>query len=143
MRFIANHHRRKSPLEWLAKDMGYKTPCWVWQRAHSSNGYARACVGNAQARDAHLVYYEKYKGPIPEGLELDHLCRVTLCVNPEHLEAVTPAVNARRRPSTKLNAQAVQQIRERRAQGELYKTLASDFGVSDTTIGDVVSGKRW
>src|SRR6185369_11327055 len=78
MRFIANHHRRKSPLEWLAKDMGYKTPCWVWQRAHSSNGYARACVGNAQTRDAHLVYYEKYKGPIPEGLELDHLCRVTL-----------------------------------------------------------------
>ena len=40
--------------------------------------------------------YEHYKGPIPDGLQIDHLCRVRRCCNPEHLEAVTPAENTDR-----------------------------------------------
>ena len=45
---------------------------------------------------AHRVYYERHVGPVPEGLELDHLCRNPGCVNPEHLEPVTHAENIRR-----------------------------------------------
>lgn len=45
---------------------------------------------------AHRAVYEVVVGPIPEGMTLDHLCRVTLCVNPEHLEPITRSENSRR-----------------------------------------------
>lgn len=67
--------------------------CIKWTGALDRDGYGR--VG----RDcdlAHRVAYEREFGPIPEGLEIDHLCRVRSCVNPEHLEPVTHAENMRR-----------------------------------------------
>jgi hypothetical protein len=51
---------------------------------------------NYKQLKAHRVSYEMYKGPIPDGLQIDHLCRVTICVNPAHLEAVTGKVNCQR-----------------------------------------------
>lgn len=62
--------------------------CWVWTGAKQSRGY-----GNYRGKLAHRVSYEKYVGEIPSGLTIDHLCRNRLCVNPEHLEAVTQYVN--------------------------------------------------
>jgi hypothetical protein len=59
------------------------------------NGYGKINVGG-YPRYAHRVVYEAIVGPIPDGLELDHLCRVPACVNPAHLEAVTHAVNIAR-----------------------------------------------
>jgi HNH endonuclease len=66
-------------------------PCWVW-KAFLSHGYGQ--FGRNIA--AHRFAYETLVGPIPEGLHLDHLCRVTSCVNPKHLEPVTRAVNLQR-----------------------------------------------
>ena len=74
--------------------------CWMWTGARS--GKRKAPYGAVRvdgARNptaAHVVFYVALVGPIPAGLELDHLCRNTLCVNPEHLEPVTHAVNVRR-----------------------------------------------
>jgi hypothetical protein len=68
--------------------------CWLWVGALNESGYG--VVRASRARSNHLAHrwsYEQAKGPIPEGLTIDHLCRVTNCVNPEHLEAVTQAVN--------------------------------------------------
>lgn len=69
--------------------------CWVWQGAKT---HTKILIYGAFKRNilAHRYSYEFYKGPIPEGLELDHLCRNTLCVNPEHLEAVTHKENMHR-----------------------------------------------
>jgi hypothetical protein len=62
--------------------------CWIWQGYKDKNGY-----GKVGTRWAHRVVYEYFKGPIPEGLVIDHLCRVPLCVNTSHLEVVTPREN--------------------------------------------------
>lgn len=72
--------------------------CWLWTAgAAGRNGaYGKFCV-SGQSVFAHRAAYELLVGPIPEGLTLDHLCRNTKCVNPEHLEPVTLAENIRRR----------------------------------------------
>lgn len=65
--------------------------CWVWT-AGLKDGYGQY-RHNGQSRNAHRVTYEFLVGPIPEGLVLDHLCRVRRCVNPDHLEPVTNQEN--------------------------------------------------
>jgi hypothetical protein len=71
-------------------------PCWLWTGGTSNAGYGHFHPTKRQGKGAHRVAYELVRGPIPEGLELDHLCRVVTCVNPDHLEPVTHAENMRR-----------------------------------------------
>jgi hypothetical protein len=79
--------------------------CWLWTASTYFGGYGQINVGNRQIRGVHRVAYELWVGPIPDGLHIDHLCRVRLCVNPDHLEAVTQRENNRRSLSpTALNA---------------------------------------
>lgn len=69
--------------------------CWLWTAGRFNGGYGSFLV-DGRRTGAHRFAYELVKGPIPDGLEPDHLCRVRLCVNPSHLEAVTHSENARR-----------------------------------------------
>jgi len=76
--------------------------CWRWTGAqHFGNGggpYGRAHVGGRGGEHwyAHRPSWEIHRGPIPEGLTIDHLCRNTLCVNPDHLDPVPSSVNSKR-----------------------------------------------
>lgn len=71
--------------------------CWAWDGTLAYDGYGRLPSGRRGVSfPAHRVAYEYAKGPIPEGLQIDHLCRVKCCINPAHLEAVTPSTNVRR-----------------------------------------------
>lgn len=69
--------------------------CWIWVGAWISNGYGHARA-NAKRVLSHRLTYQVLIGPVPDGLQLDHLCRVRACCNPRHLEPVTAQENARR-----------------------------------------------
>lgn len=69
--------------------------CWVWHGSHNGVGYGELRIAGRKVY-AHRWSYEHHVGPIPDGLQIDHLCRNPACVNPEHLEPVTPTENVRR-----------------------------------------------
>jgi hypothetical protein len=75
-----------------------RNDCWPWLGTiggKPGNWYGQYWDGTRRPM-AHRVVYEEFVGPIPEGMQLDHLCRNTTCVNPAHLEPVTPRENQRR-----------------------------------------------
>lgn len=69
--------------------------CWLWTANTDAGGYARIRMNGAMA-SAHRAAYEVLVAQIPDGLEIDHRCRVRCCVNPTHMEPVTHAENVRR-----------------------------------------------
>jgi hypothetical protein len=71
--------------------------CWEWTGQRDRDGYGRLWRPAGKTRVAHRIAYELLVGPIPEGLQLDHLCLNKCCVNPDHVEPVTLAENCRRR----------------------------------------------
>jgi hypothetical protein len=88
-----NHIRRRIVVE----DRGHHSPCWTWTGPVTHQGYGRTSVPGVGSRvRIHRATFEASKGPIPEGLCLDHLCRNRACCNPDHLEPVTAEENTRR-----------------------------------------------
>lgn len=73
--------------------------CWIWTAAKVSKGYGNFTLADGSSEGAHRWAYKALVGPIPEGLTLDHLCRVRSCVNPAHLEPC-PAVENYQRGDT-------------------------------------------
>lgn len=69
--------------------------CWLWTSVLHRDGYGLIYISGKRLR-AHRVAYEAFVGSIPDGLHLDHKCRTRCCVNPDHLEPVTPRENWRR-----------------------------------------------
>lgn len=89
---------RATPVEirlWSRVDRKGPEECWPWTAYLGKDGYGML-RHNGRQQNAHRVAYELLIGPIPDGLQLDHLCRVRHCVNPAHLEPVTREENIRR-----------------------------------------------
>lgn len=90
-------YRRLETLDDIRRACVLTAGHWIWLGRISSEGYARCQRGKMQ-KFVHRMAFELKHGPIAEGLEIDHLCRIRRCVNPGHLEAVTHRENMLRSP---------------------------------------------
>lgn len=101
-----------------------ETGCWLWTGAKIRSGYGQFGTHRGPVVLAHRWAYENLIGEIPEGLQLDHLCRVRLCVCPYHLDPVTNKVNARRGNSLKqecINGHSLAGVEPTNKQSRLVK----------------------
>lgn len=76
-----------------------KTPAghWIWRASFGTRGYGQFYLNSyKRAIGAHRAAYELFVGPIPDGLQIDHVCRISACVNPACLEPVTNRMNTQR-----------------------------------------------
>lgn len=103
---------KNGPVPAIRPDLG---SCWVWTKA-LNKGYGAFGDGHKKVRGSHIVAYELLIGQVPDGLELDHLCRNHACVNPSHLEPVTHRENTMRG----LNMTAIEAVVTHCPQGHPY-----------------------
>lgn len=104
--------------------------CWVWSGAVNASGYGSKALGGTSTT-AHRWVWERTVGPIGDGMQLDHLCRNRLCVNPEHMEPVTPTENNRRRPKYDTN------------NAKAWETKRKTLRFSSRFAGVSAHGNRW
>lgn len=131
------HYRHKSAHRFRTTPniIGVPSGCWEWIES-TAYGYARDF--------SHRLSYQIFVGPLIEGLELDHLCKNTKCVNPEHLEQVSHRTNIRRRDFTKLNINDARFIRSAYAIKQwTNKSLAPWFGLDPSAISRIVTHDIW
>lgn len=84
----------ESPIDNFTRYVELANGCWEWTGPRfQSNGYGQMSRGYRGTKLAHRAFYLKHVGDVPDGLQLDHLCRNRRCVNPEHLEPVTGQEN--------------------------------------------------
>jgi hypothetical protein len=136
--YIRGHNRRSSVEEFVEDS---DTHCWLWQRKTGRQGYGVFYDGR-KATSAHRIYYMNLIGPIPDGMVLDHLCRNKACVNPGHLEPVSPAENIRRGAS-RLTWDDVRRMRALRAEGLTGNAIADEYNMSRAAVYRILSNQTW
>lgn len=133
--------RTVTPLIDRIKDRIFKTDsCWFWVGTISRTGYGVISGDGKKGMPAHRAVYELFVANVPDSQQLDHLCRVRACVNPDHLEVVTRTENLRRGNSTKLSLPEIAIIRSSNLK---QKVLAAMFEVHPSQISKIRNNKQW
>ncbi len=132
-----------------------KEGCWDWKGCIEKNGYARLSCKDIDVRHAHTASYMIYKGIIPEGLQVNHLCNNRKCSNPSHLYVGTQQENMRdkilanrqakgsKNGNSKLDECQVQKIKTMLKNGEKTSEIAYIFNVSKTQIRNISKHNQW
>ena len=92
---MGNQYAQTPVITRFGQQINKTSTCWLWTGHLDADGYGKIKVQGKTIR-VHRFSYERHIGPIPDGLEIDHLCRVRNCVNPGHLEPVTTKENQSR-----------------------------------------------
>lgn len=144
MQFLRGHAGAATTRKTKRYEINPVTGCWEWLLA-KRDGYGITKGKNGKVQQAHVVEYEKTKGPISVGLVLDHVkCQNRGCINPDHVEPVTNKVNTQRGPVAKINQAIANAMRELYASGAAtQKQLSIKYGVSLSLVCDVIHGNTW
>ena len=138
LRFLPGHQNRKR-VRVIAEDRDHVTPCCISQLKKNKDGYAVEKVGGRSVL-AHRAAYERVRGEVEDGLELDHLCGQPDCVRVDHLQAVTHTENLRRGSRTKLSPVLVIEIRR---STEKQQVIAERYGITQSQVSRIKSGASW
>lgn len=137
--------------------------CWVWTGGRNSDGYGNCHMpidGRLKSQKAHRAAWRLTRGDIPQGMSVLHRCDNPPCVNPDHLFLGTQADNMRdcrekgryshksgrvgsHHQNARLKESDIPNIRALRAKGETFKSIAFQYGVSDSTIHNIFNGHTW
>jgi hypothetical protein len=134
-------------LRWIAfVPVRQPAACWLWAGCKDRDGYG-VIADAGRTLGAHRVSYEMHHRPLPPGSVVMHSCDTPACVNPAHLSLGTKRTNAadmtsKGRRASKLTREQALAIRARAA-GESVGQLAATFGVSESTVRAIVSGRSW
>jgi len=147
VRYISGHYcntlRRPPHAIILTVDIDASTGCWIWTGRINEGGYGAVSVGKS-GKKAHRVSYERAKGPIPEGMHIHHLCHNKACINPDHLEAVSPRDHLAADGKLVLSLEKAADIRTRFSAGGISKhALAAEFGTDRKTIRQILRNTTW
>ena len=141
----------RSVIDRFAEKFRVTPGCWVWTAALGNSGYGHFWSGTGPI-PAHRMSYMLYKGEIGEGLSVLHRCDNRLCVNPDHLFLGTNKENTadmvskdRQAKGSRLGAAKLNeaQIASIRADERSQRKIASEYGVSHTTIGQIKNNQLW
>lgn len=145
----------------LSVEMDPNGGCWLWSGATSSFGHGVTTHAGRPTR-AHRRAYERWTGPVPDGLSVCHRCDVPQCVNPDHLFAGTQAENVAdmmrkgrydlggRRwqkgsecPRAKLTEDDVKRVLAALASGRPQQDIADQYGITQTAVSRIALGRTW
>ncbi len=140
LRFIVGHQAPVPDEDLYAVDP--ESGCWIWKGWLDKDGYGHI-RRQGKYYGAHRYFYEKANGSLPKGAQMHHTCHNPACVNPSHLEVVSPLEHRRLSRNVRLNPDLVQEIRRLRHEGALYREICERLDLSHSHPRQVCIGALW